>query len=144
MNVRSGESRIDSGDYIGSAAFLISDSCTPRILKIPLCLDNIEDVANLFVTCCALHNLLLLRDRPFRDSPHAPEVLGNVISSRHYSSGGAAADVVITDNLDVSGVGMEGAGPQWLFHDGSTEQTHYRLRDQLANHYNLARNLAPM
>ena len=83
--------------------------------------------------------MLLLRDRPFSDSPNASEVLGNVISSRHYSSGGAAADVVVTENLDVSGVGMEGAGPQWFFHDGSTEPTHFTLRDKLANHYNLAR-----
>jgi len=136
--VRSGESRIDSGDYIVSAAFLISDSCTPRILKLPLCLDNLEDVANLFVTCCALHNLLLIRDRPFIDAQNAAEVLGNVISSRHYSPGGAATDVVITENLDVSGVGMEGAGPQWFFHDGSTEPTHFTLRDKLANHFNLS------
>jgi hypothetical protein len=140
LNVRSGESRIDSGDFICSAAFLISDSCTPRILKLPSCLDNIEDVANLFVTCCALHNMLLLRDRPFFDSQNAPEVLGNVISSRHYSSGGAAADVVVDEDLDVSGVGMHGAGPQWFFHDGSAEPTHFTLRDKLANHYNLSQH----
>jgi hypothetical protein len=138
LNVRSGESRIDSGINISAETFLISDSCTLRILKLPLCLDNIEDVANLFVTCCALHNMLLLRDRPFSDSRNASEVLGNVVSSRHYSSAGAGADVVISEDLDVSGVGMEGAGPQWFFQDGSTEPTHYTLRDKLANHYNLS------
>ena len=84
--------------------------------------------------------MLLLRDRPFFDSQNAPEVLGNVILSRHYSSGGAAADVVVDEDLDVSGVGMHGAGPQWFFHDGSTEPTHFTLRDKLANHYNLSQH----
>ncbi len=104
----------------------------------PLCLENIQDVANLFICCCALHNMLLLVDRPFADGqPTAAEVLGNRVSSRHYSPAGAGADVTITSDLDVSGVGTDGAEPMWLFQDGSAEATHYSLRDKLARHFNL-------
>ena len=82
--------------------------------------------------------MLLLVDRPFDDGqPTAAEVLGNVVSSRHYSAAGAGADVTITNDLDVSGVGTEGAAPMWLFQDGSAENTHYVLLEKLARHYNV-------
>jgi len=132
-----GASKIGSGDFICSARS-ITLIRSNRILKLPLCLDNIQDVANLFICCCALHNMLLLVDRPFDDGqPTAAEVLGNTVSSRHYNPAGAGADVTITNDLDVSGVGTEGAPPMWLFQDGSSEALHFVLLDKLALHYNL-------
>jgi hypothetical protein len=84
--------------------------------------------------------MLLLVDRPFSDGQRtASEILGSRISSREFSSAGPAADIVVGEDLDVSGVGMEGAPPEWhgYFQDGSSEPTHWSLRNKLARHYEL-------
>ncbi len=104
-------------------------------------MDSLTDVHKLFVTCCVLHNMLLGIDAPFSDlHPHHSEILGQVVSSRPYSSA-SGTDVIIEENTDVTGVGMQGAEhehPMLFFQDGSSEPTHYQLRDDLARHYNLA------
>lgn len=113
---------------------------THRILKLPQTFDNLADVHKLFVTCCVLHNMLLAVDAPFDDfQPHVSEILGRVVSSRHYSDS-RHRDVVVREDTDVTGVGMDGAQPScpMYFHDGSSEPTHWSLRDHLAEHYNIA------
>jgi hypothetical protein len=112
-----------------------------RILKLPQTFDNLVTVHKLFVTCCVLHNMLLAADAaPFDDfQPHVSDILGRVVSSREYSNS-RQRDVVITEETDVTGVGMDGAqahSPMY-FHDGSSEPTHWTLRDALAEHYNIA------
>jgi hypothetical protein len=84
--------------------------------------------------------MLVVIDRPFSDNQRtASEIIGSRISSREFSSAGPAADIVVDEELDVSGVGTEGAPPDWhgYFQNGDTELTHYTLRDKLARHYEL-------
>jgi hypothetical protein len=84
--------------------------------------------------------MLLAVDAPFDDfQPHVSELLGRVVSSRHYSDS-RHRDVVVREDTDVTGVGMDGARPNspMYFHDGSSEPTHWTLRDDLAEHYNIA------
>lgn len=115
-------------------------NCVPRILKLPLCYDNAADVHKVFLACCILHNMLLLVDQPFEDGqPNASEILGNIVSRRQCSAV-PGAGIEITSDLDVSGVGMAGAPPVWLFQDGSTEPTHWTLRDKLARHVEIVRS----
>jgi hypothetical protein len=84
--------------------------------------------------------MLLRVDRPFEDGqPNASEILGNIVSSRHFSTV-PGAGIQITADLDVSGTGMEGAPPLWLFQDGSSERTHWTLRDKLARHVDIVRS----
>ncbi len=122
--------------YLLFAARDLSRLC--RLLKLPQTGDNLSDVHKLFVTCCVLHNMLLAVDQPFSDNqPHASQILGNTVSSRPYSNSGI--DFVVEEDTDVTGVGMQGAPSNipMFFHDGSTEPTHYSLRDSLAEHYNI-------
>ncbi len=106
-----------------------------RILKTALCLENITDIHNLFMCCCILHNMLLLVDSPFNDSqPTATEILSEHVSASFRQDSAASG----ARESDHSGVGMVGAPPFMLFQDGRTEATHYRLRDKLAAHYNIA------
>jgi hypothetical protein len=84
--------------------------------------------------------MLLQVDRPFAEGQtHWSEIIGNIVSSRPYSSAGARADVTVVPDLDVSGVGMDGAPPSWpgfftQFQDGRSEPTHWTLRNKLARH----------
>ena len=85
--------------------------------------------------------MLLAADAaPFDDfQPHVSDILGRVVSSREYSNS-RQRDVLVTEETDVTGVGMDGAqahSPMY-FHDGSSEPTHWTLRDALAEHYNTA------
>ena len=82
--------------------------------------------------------MLLAVDQPFSDfQPHASQILGNTVSSRPYSNSGI--DLVVGEDTDVTGVGTQGAPSNvpMFFHDGSSEPTHYTLRDSLAEHYNI-------
>lgn len=105
-------------------------------------MENIADIHKLFMCCCIFHNMLLLVDRPFDDSqPTASEILSAHVSERHFSQefqDSAASAQLDARGSDHSGVGMEGAPPYVLFQDGRTEPTHFRLRDKLAAHYNIA------
>lgn len=110
-----------------------------RILKLPQTFDNLSDVHKVFVTACVFHNMLLDVDRPFDDfQAHHSDIVGQIVSSRNYSSSGVG--VVIREDTDVSGVGMDGAGSSapMFFQDGSSEPTHFTLRDSLAKHYDFA------
>jgi hypothetical protein len=102
------------------------------MLKLPQLFENLSDVQALFYTCATFHNMLLdWDDAAFEDGgAHSDHIIGNTIaaSRRHPFS--------VTSELDVTGVGMDGAPPMF-FHDGSSESTHYTLRDALSIHYSI-------
>lgn len=99
---------------------------------------------DIVVACAVLHNMLLAYDagvvRHEADDAvfgrHDPSVIGHVIRARDFASSSATADVVVDENLDVSGSGMESAPGNipFFFHDGSSEPTHYTLRNALSCH----------
>ncbi len=96
------------------------------------------------VACAVLHNMLLAYDagvvRHEADDAafgrHDPSVLGQVIRSRDFASSSATSDVVVHEDLDVSGLGTESAPGNipFFFHDGESEPRHYVLRNALARH----------
>lgn len=67
---------------------------------------------------------------------HDSSVLGHVIRAREFASMAVTSDVVVHEDLDVSGVGTQRAPGNipFFFHDGSSEPTHYTLRNALARH----------
>jgi hypothetical protein len=133
-----------------------------RILKMPLMLDELADMRHLFVTCCVFHNMLLDHDAASMHNEasdpsfgqHHPDVLGTTYSARDFAeSSTTTPDVVVHENLDVSGAGgmndapinsaffFRDASPEdgipLYFHDGSSQPTHYALRNALATHVSL-------
>ena len=125
----------------------------------PLMLDELADMRHLFVTCCVFHNMLLDHDAASMHNEasdpsfgqHHPDVLGTTYSARDFAeSSTTTPDVVVHENLDVSGAGgmndapinsaffFRDASPEdgipLYFHDGSSQPAHYALRDALATH----------
>ena len=111
--------------------------------------DELSDVRDTFVACCVLHNMLLqydaavvrdeAQDASFGLHDHA-QVLGTRIRALDFSSSASTADIIVHQHLDVSGVGSENAPRNipFFFHDGSSEPTHYTLRNALARHLSLS------
>jgi hypothetical protein len=108
-----------------------------RMLKLPLMFESLDDVRNLFVTCCIFHNALLEFDEAaFSDEGmHSPEIVGNLMS---VGPSFRRNPLTVTPDLDVTGVGIDGAPPMF-FHDGTSENLHFTLRDDLALHYSIVR-----
>ena len=130
----------------------------------PLMLDELGDMRHLFVTCCVFHNMLLDHDAASMQSEasdpsfgqHHQDVIGTTYFARDFAeSSTTTANVVVDANLDVSGAGgmndapddsaffgfrqpFRGADPTdgipLYFHDGSSQPTHYTLRNALATH----------
>lgn len=106
-------------------------------------LNELENVRDVVVACAVLHNMLLAYDSGVvRDEANDPEfglhhsdVLGMRIPSREFAAS-AGPDVVVHPELDVSGSGTDSAPRDipFYFHDGSSEPTHYTLRNALARH----------
>jgi hypothetical protein len=118
-------------------------------------LNELENVRDVVVACAVLHNMLLAYDSGVvRDEAndlefglHHSDVLGMRIPSREFAASGATDDVVVHPQLDVSGSGTDSAPRDipfhfhdapcdipFYFHDGSSEPTHYTLRNALARH----------
>jgi hypothetical protein len=125
----------------------------------PLMLDELADMRHLFVTCCVFHNMLLDHDAASMHNEasdpnfgqHHPNVIGARYFARDFAeSSSATPDVVVHANLDVSGAGGMNDAPNnsrfffrdaspddgipLYFHDGSSQPTHYALRNALATH----------
>ncbi len=107
------------------------------MLKLPLMFEDHSDVQHLFNTCAIFHNMLLEWDAAaFEDGGmHSDRIIGNTMcAGRRYP-------FAVTAELDVTGVGIDGAPPMF-FHDGSSESEYYTLRDALAVHYSIVRPIA--
>ena len=106
--------------------------------------DELADVRNVFIACCVLHNMLLAHDAAIvreenEDSEfgrHDAGVIGTRFRSIDFASSSATNDVIVHPDLDVSGTGMQNAPTDipFFFSDGTSEATHYTLRNALARH----------
>jgi hypothetical protein len=89
-----------------------------RCLKVPILLNEVCDVKNLFTACCIFHNMLLDHD-------------GNEFDGQLNASDFRSSRIQISSETDFSGTSPPPPG-YWL--GSSTEATHVQLRSILADH----------
>ena len=101
-----------------------------RVLKVPMLVQDVRVINDLFLTCCTLHNILLDRDAPFGQQPPL-----RVLANKHrYVTLSNRRRLRLAAKKDWSyrGYELKRADPDFV---RQRDPAYEQMRDDLAQHY---------